>query len=529
MVIAVRDGNVVFVPSTTNTTVGQTLKDSKVNKLFPISSKLRQKSVSRKFLESVIQDDSALGGYFERYPNLLTLLDASVPSYSKGQTVRDFLSSGIVIPDDIKNKLVALSQENWYTTKFSPPENFNLKTARALDKINRVLGHDIYERLLDYNLISGNIEQIVKGVFTNADIIRLQEGGVSEMEVRDLLEGVMPEATPSTLDEPLRLLYDDAAQAQLASVDNWGNTMGVPAEVAGNPSAASEVIANLAAEVTAEPKEPMVEGGQDFGNSTVPFDKVQQSELFAPREATEIMDQVNRLVGEPLGKLNDVRMPLPDSVPAGPGPVKFNPLKPDVAIHEPDLEKYASLDSQIIHFGELLEGSLSGETLEGGSPQDLREHGKDLINKLDLAIAKETNLANIEYLKALRNDMVEYLKKAEQHSQVGQLAPTIPQLGQDLKPRPVGKNLKQAVQKYEKEAVQLTSLSQHEVYNPNNIKKMRQLVVDIDFVLGKNISRKAKDSLSKELDFIAQLLGSPNADVQDHGNSTIPLPQDMFD
>lgn len=347
MVVVVRDGNVVYIPSVDSAKEAQMLKNSNVTKFLPVAARIRQKSVSSVLLEQVLRDDSALGSLFERYPNLLSLLDASIPMSSKAQTVSDFLSSGIVLPDDLKNKLISLSQEIRYTTRFGAPKNFSVRIEQSLDKINKVLGHDIYERLLTYNLVSDDIPQLVNGVFTPTDIIKLNEAGISELEVRNLLKEVMPLATDNELDKSLTKVYQNALFTQVQSVDNNGEELAVPAEVIGDPVASvpgTNIIQNTVADAANEPQENQEAGGQSYFNSTQPIEQVQQSDLFTPEDEDQIEAQVQRIMGDeapvPVTDNGVTLEQAPDTTPSTPTTVSpINVVNNEVPGKSPQLEE----------------------------------------------------------------------------------------------------------------------------------------------------------------------------------------------
>lgn len=435
MVVVVKDGTVIYVPTDAGSDLKQSqmLKDSILSKYLPIAAKIRQKSVSAKLLEVILREDSSLGGLIERYPNLLNLLDASVSNQNKAQIVRDFFSSGVVIPNELKNKLVALSQEIQYTTRFGAPVNFSRQIENSLDKINKVLGHDIYDRLLNYNLVSANIPELVNGVFTAADIVRLNEAGVSELEVRNLLKAVMPDATDAELDSSLKKSYDEAQLQQTFNVDNSGEELPVPPEVIGDPDDATNLITTAAATAAAEPQESMVEGGQTQGNFSVPVEGISTVAPVLEPQSQEVDSEVANQAERIMGKEHAVSLAPPDNEmppPAsiGPGPKAFNPLKPDVPIIEDKkqdevpiltglqkrsfLQKRIAAESRTLledvdRFHELLGYSLEGNA--AAPVTKVRELGQKLVDELNKMLKMRPSLKTRLELTKSRDDLQEML------------------------------------------------------------------------------------------------------------------------
>jgi len=166
-------------------------------KYLPIVQKVLKKSISPKLLATIMEKDRQLGYLFESNDELLQLLDASLPKSVRGEIVSEFIASHSYLPNEIKNKLISLVKDFNFSTITKQPSHLNTDTTTKLEQLSNILGQDVYNNLVDRNLISISPEDLIKDVFTPDVIYKLNNNNFSKEQLSSILAGIT-EISPQT-------------------------------------------------------------------------------------------------------------------------------------------------------------------------------------------------------------------------------------------------------------------------------------------------------------------------------------------
>lgn len=169
-------------------------------KYLPIVQKVLKKSISPKLLATIMEKDRQLGYLFESNDELLQLLDASLPKSVRGEIVSEFIASHSYLPNEIKNKLISLVKDFNFSTIMKQPSHLNTDTTTKLEQLSNILGQDVYNNLVDRNLISISPEDLIKDVFTPDVIYKLNNNNFSKEQLSSILAGIT-EISPQTIDK----------------------------------------------------------------------------------------------------------------------------------------------------------------------------------------------------------------------------------------------------------------------------------------------------------------------------------------
>lgn len=164
-----------------------------LNSYLPITVKsIKTDNISKKLLDSLVSLDPKLGLLMRQNPILLGLLDAGNDKTTRGQIVADFIKSNPYLSSNDKNKLASLVEYVNFNQVLGRSGNLTKDFSAELDKLKEVLGPDIYDRLLDNNLITTDVKGLITNVLGTTDVNRLKSEGVDPNLVAGLLASVLP-------------------------------------------------------------------------------------------------------------------------------------------------------------------------------------------------------------------------------------------------------------------------------------------------------------------------------------------------
>lgn len=333
MSVVVTNGNITYIKGSQDPSSQRTLKNTQISKYLPVAAKLVSKAVSTNFLETIVQSDPRLGALLDRYPVLLRLFDQSVPRATKGEIVANFISQHS-IDNDLKNRLVAISQDLSPANIFVSPLSMNKEALNTLDKISRTLGYDVYQKLLDHNLITDDVGTLVKQVFSPSDLAMLEDKNVTRQQIVQLLSGVLPESNPTEINFAMGELYGQAgySAAALAPEELPIESVAVGTVIAQEPTIpANQTSADLASGADANKSQYLDPASAQSGPN------VTQDEESNKR----LVESILRKAGEPV-PIPAQGMPVPSEEGPVDSGVSTPTTDPTVARTMPDEGKIAN-------------------------------------------------------------------------------------------------------------------------------------------------------------------------------------------
>jgi hypothetical protein len=206
-----------------------------VNKYLPIKvNKIQASSVSLSLLQNLIKIDPQLGALFQRNPILLGLLDASQSQSERGQLVANFIRENSLLSDSTKNKLISLVEDLKFNQVLRKPGVLDRNSSAVLEEIQNILGNDVYNRLVDANLVTDNVTSLVLNTLSPYEVGQLKAKGVGPERVAQLLSKIIVTSEPDTINRTVKSLFDSLPVLPVAP-----EIIGNPPDVEVNPGPAT--------------------------------------------------------------------------------------------------------------------------------------------------------------------------------------------------------------------------------------------------------------------------------------------------
>ena len=165
-------------------------------------------SVHSPLFKTLEANDPDFALFLKRNPQLIDLLDASVSRGVKAATVSDFIRQNPSTREIYKQKLISLSQDLPFYTLMNSRLNVSGMKSVTLEKLNRLLGDDIYNRLVEQNLYTSNLSGLLRASFTDSDIAQMKGEGISVEQLAPLLANILPLESEPQIEAQLQELYN---------------------------------------------------------------------------------------------------------------------------------------------------------------------------------------------------------------------------------------------------------------------------------------------------------------------------------
>lgn len=173
-----------------------------------VEEELTTPGVSQTLLASLKENDPELWALIKGDSQLMGLLDGSKTKVQRGQIASDFIRKYPNLNPRLKNGIINLATNLKFGTLLSTPANLDESVTVDLEKINRILGKDIYNRIVNLNLVSETGEELVRNALKPSDVLTLQESGVSENTVVTLLSKLLPVEDYKDVQNAVNLIWN---------------------------------------------------------------------------------------------------------------------------------------------------------------------------------------------------------------------------------------------------------------------------------------------------------------------------------
>jgi len=178
----------------------------------PIGTTLIKKTIPKSLLEILKKKDPEVFRLMEKYPELKGLLDSSFTRGQRADIIQRFMQGNPNISQSLKNKLISLLQDISFNTIVGNPVNFTRDSTFALERISSILGQDVYDRLVQLNLVTTSPGALVNGIFTNDDVKRLKQNGITSDVISSLLAEALPAESPALIANAINQIFKDPVE-----------------------------------------------------------------------------------------------------------------------------------------------------------------------------------------------------------------------------------------------------------------------------------------------------------------------------
>lgn len=258
-----------------------------LNSYLPITVKtIKTDNISKKLLDSLVSLDPKLGLLMRQNPILLGLLDAGNDKTTRGQIVADFIKLNPYLSSNDKNKLASLVEYVNFNQVLGRSGNLTKDFSAELDKLKEVLGPDIYDRLLDNNLITTDVKGLITNVLGTTDVNRLKAERIDPNLVAGLLASVLPRNDISAITKIVYESYglNPATGKPAPELVVEPETLGAPIVSGTTPAGATSAPVGTTPDVVV--KSPFVESTENLNKILDEKDK-QIKELESQIEKTD--------------------------------------------------------------------------------------------------------------------------------------------------------------------------------------------------------------------------------------------------
>lgn len=332
---------------------------------------IRPNTVSQKLFDLLREKDPRLAMLMEQTPYLMGLLDASMSKSQRAEIASQYIRENSGLTDDLKNKIQSLVQDLSFNSLIAVPTRLSKDTVTALERISQILGHDVYDRLVEQNLLSPDVTQLIQNTFTPSSITRLQAAQIPVNTISNLLMEALPAEDAKQIVQNVNQLFQSPTELPIAP-EVIGAPLDAPAtaQVPGQPPL--ERIGAVPRPVPPPPGQPPLERIGEISRPQAP----------TPSTSAPSITHVDQPPS--------LRPPTMAPVSIAPPSLRPNPLTSstvrDPSVRGPLLQRtlFSAMQHALEHGDPPTVGTSGLEEPVGGPPPNEEEHNffrKDLFEK----------------------------------------------------------------------------------------------------------------------------------------------------